>query len=108
MLIMGIGTCAEAPKDIYSYINIPVVTIVWSYGSLPPQEMQGRIVSVCVRALTTTVNNIEHTESQSYEGVSVIRVYFQPSVKVELALSQIAAIVQTILRVLALLRPRAF
>ncbi len=62
--------------------------------------MEGRIVTVCERALTTTVNDIEHTESESYQGVSVIRVYFQPTVKVELAVSQVTAIVQTVLRVL--------
>jgi multidrug efflux pump subunit AcrB len=100
MLLLGIGTCVEAPKDIYPYIDIPVVTIVWSYTGLPPQEMEGRIVTVCERALTTTVNDIEHTQSESYEGVAVIRVFFQPSVKVELAMSQITAVVQTILRVL--------
>src|SRR6201996_2793907 len=100
MLLFGIGTCVEAPKDIYPYIDIPVVTIVWSYTGLPPQEMEGRVVTICERAMTTTVNDIEHTESQSYQGVSVIRVFFQPKVKVELALSQITAIVQTILRVL--------
>jgi CzcA family heavy metal efflux pump len=100
MLLLGIGTCIEAPKDIYPYIDIPVVTIVWSYSGLPPQEMEGRIVTVCERALSTTVNDIEHTSSESYQGVSVIRVFFQPSVKVELALSQITAVVQTILRIL--------
>ena len=100
MLLLGIGTAVEAPKDIYPYINIPVVTIVWSYGGLPPAEMEGRIVTVCERALTTTVNDIEHTSSESYEGVAVIRVYFQPNVKVELAMSQITAVVQTILRTL--------
>jgi multidrug efflux pump subunit AcrB len=100
MLLFGIGTCVEAPKDIYPYINIPVVTIVWSYNGLPPEEMEGRIVTICERALTTTVNDIEHTQSESYQGVSVIRVFFQPNVKVELAMAQITAIVQTILRVL--------
>jgi multidrug efflux pump subunit AcrB len=100
MMLLGIGTAVEAPKDIYPYINIPVVTIVWSYSGLPPQEMEGRIVTVCERALTTTVNDIEHTSSESYQGVSVIHVYFQPSVKVELAMSQITAVVQTILRTL--------
>ncbi len=100
MMLLGIGTAVTAPKDIYPYINIPVVTIVWSYSGLPPQEMEGRIVTVCERALSTTVNDIEHTSSQSYQGVSVIRVYFQPTVKVELALSQITAVVQTILRIL--------
>jgi multidrug efflux pump subunit AcrB len=100
MLLFGIATSIESPKDIYPYIDIPVVTIVWSYAGLPPQEMEGRIVTICERALTTTVNDIEHTESESYQGVSVIRVYFQPKVKVELALAQITAVVQTILRVL--------
>jgi multidrug efflux pump subunit AcrB len=59
IFLLGVGTCVEAPKDIYPYINIPVVTIVWSYNGLPPQEMEGRIVTVCERALTTTVNASE-------------------------------------------------
>jgi multidrug efflux pump subunit AcrB len=100
IFLLGIGSAIEAPKDIFPYINIPVVTIVWTYSGLTPAEMEGRIVTVCERALTTTVNDIEHSESESYQGVSVIRVYFQPNVKVELALSQITAVVQTILRVL--------
>ncbi|WP_213805475.1 efflux RND transporter permease subunit [Granulicella sp. dw_53] len=100
MLLLGIGTCIEAPKDIYPYINIPVVTIVWTYSGLPTQDMEGRIVTVCERALTTTVNDIEHTQSESYQGVAVIRVFFQPTVKVELAMAQITAVVQTILRIL--------
>ena len=100
LFLLGVGSAFEAPKDIFPYIDIPVVTIVWSYAGLTPNEMEGRVVTVCERALTTTVNDIEHTESESYQGVSVIRVFFQPTVKVELALSQITAIVQTILRVL--------
>jgi multidrug efflux pump subunit AcrB len=100
ILLLGIGSAVEAPKDIFPYINIPVVTIVWTYTGLTPNEMEGRVVTVCERALTTTVNDIEHSESESYQGVSVIRVYFQPTVKVDLAMSQITAIVQTILRVL--------
>ena len=85
IFLLGIGSAIEAPKDIFPYINIPVVTIVWTYSGLTPTEMEGRVVTVCERALTTTVNDIEHTESESYQGVSVIRVYFQPTVKVELA-----------------------
>jgi multidrug efflux pump subunit AcrB len=100
IFLLGIGSAVTAPKDIFPYIDIPVVTIVWTYNGLPPNEMEGRIVTICERALTTTVNDIEHTESESYQGVSVVRVYFQPTVKVELAVSQITAIVQTILRVL--------
>ena len=100
LALLGIGSAVEAPKDIFPNINIPVVTVVWTYSGLTPAEMEGRIVTVCERALTTTVNDIEHSESESYQGVSVIRVYFQPKVKVELAVSQITAVVQTILRVL--------
>src|ERR1700712_4973514 len=98
ILILGIGAAVETPKDIFPYIDIPVVTIVWTYSGLPPTEMEGRMVTICERGLTTTVNDIEHTESESYQGVSVIRVYFQPSVKIELAIAQITSIVQTMLR----------
>lgn len=100
IFLLGIGSAIEAPKDIFPYIDIPVVTIVWTYTGLPPNEMEGRIVTVCERALTTTVNDIEHTESESYQGISVIKVFFQPNVKVELAISQVTSIVQTVLRVL--------
>ena len=99
LFILGIGSAIEAPKDIFPYINIPVVTIVWTYAGLTPTEMEGRIVTVCERALTTTVNDIEHQESESYQGVSIIKVYFQPDVKIELAVAQVTSIVQTILRV---------
>jgi CzcA family heavy metal efflux pump len=98
--LLGIGSAIEAPKDIFPYINIPVVTIVWTYSGLTPTEMEGRVVTPCERALTTTVNDMEHTESESYQGVSIIKVYFQPAVKVELALAQVTSIVQTILRAL--------
>src|SRR5579859_2747121 len=95
---LGIGSAIQAPKDIFPYIDIPVVTIVWAYPGLTPQEMEGRIVTVCERALTTTVNDIEHSESESYQGVSVVKVFFQPTVKVDLAVAQVTAIMQTILR----------
>jgi CzcA family heavy metal efflux pump len=100
IFLLGIGSAIETPKDIFPYINIPVITIVWTYAGLTPTEMEGRIVTICERALTTTVNDIEHSESESYQGVSVIRVYFQPNVKVELAYAQVTSIVQTILRTL--------
>ncbi len=100
LFLLGIGSAIQAPKDIFPYIDIPVVTIVWTYAGLTPTEMEGRVVTVCERALTTTVNDIEHTESESYQGVAVIKVFFQPTVKVELAYAQVTSIVQTILRVL--------
>ena len=100
IFLLGIGSAIEAPKDIFPYIDIPVVTVVWTYTGLTPTEMEGRIVTVCERAITTTVNDIEHQESESYQGVSIIKVYFQPDVKIELAVAQMTAIVQTVLRVL--------
>src|ERR1700760_3118309 len=100
ILILGAIAALVLPKDIFPYIDIPVVSIVWTYTGLTPDEMEKRIVTVSERAMTTTVNDIEHMESQSYDGVAVIKVFFQPKVKVELALSQITSIVQTLLRAL--------
>ena len=98
--ILGAISIFTMPTDIFPYIDIPVVSVVWSYTGISPDEMEKRIVTVSERAMTTTVNDIEHIESQAYNGVSVTKVFFQPNVKVELALSQVTAIVQTILRVL--------
>jgi multidrug efflux pump subunit AcrB len=100
MLVLGLTAIVTMPTDIFPYIDIPVVSIVWSYTGLSPDEMEKRMVTVCERAMTTTVNDIEHISSTSYTGVSVIRVYFQPKAKVELAIAQVTAIVQTILKVL--------
>jgi multidrug efflux pump subunit AcrB len=100
VLFLGALAAVITPKDIFPYINIPVVSVVWIYNGLTPEEMEKRVMTICERGLTTTVNDIEHIESQAYQGVAVIRVYFQPKVKVELALAQITAIVQTMLRVM--------
>ncbi len=96
--ILGVSAIITMPVDIFPYIDIPVVSAVWTYQGLSPEEMEKRVVTFFERALTTTVNDIEHIESQSYNGVSVTRVYFQPNAKVELALAQMTAIAQTILR----------
>jgi multidrug efflux pump subunit AcrB len=97
--ILGVSAIITMPVDIFPYIDIPVVSIVWSYTGLPAQEMEKRMVLIFERSMTTTVNDIEHIESQSYSGVSVTRVYFQPNAKVEVALSQVTAIAQTLLRI---------
>ncbi|MGP8244188.1 MAG: efflux RND transporter permease subunit [Bryobacteraceae bacterium] len=97
--VLGVASIVTMPVDIFPYIDIPVVSIVWSYNGLSPEEMEKRMVTVFERAMTTTVNDIEHIESQSYSGVSVTRVYFQPNVKVEMALAQVTAISQTLLRI---------
>jgi multidrug efflux pump subunit AcrB len=87
-----------APVDIFPNINIPVVSIIWNYTGFSPQNMEQRIVSTTERALTTTVNDIEHIESQSLNGVAVVKVYFHPSVKIDMAVAQITAVSQTQLR----------
>jgi multidrug efflux pump subunit AcrB len=96
--ILGVASIISMPVDIFPYIDIPVVSVVWNYAGLSPEEMEKRMVTTFERAMTTTVNDIEHIESQSYNGVSVTRVYFQPNAKVEVALSQVTAIAQTLLR----------
>src|SRR4051794_14981434 len=96
--ILGTASIISMPVDIFPYIDIPVVSVVWNYNGLSPEEMEKRMVTTFERAMTTTVNDIEHIESQSYSGVSVTRVYFQPNAKVEVALSQVTAIAQTLLR----------
>ena len=97
--ILGGAAIVTMPVDIFPYIDIPVVSVVWNYSGISPEEMEKRMVTIFERAMTTTVNDIEHIESQSYNGVSVTRVYFQPNVKVEMALAQITAIAQTLLRI---------
>ena len=100
ILILGVAAIFVMPTDIFPNIDIPVITVIWSYNGVSPDEMEKRITTVSERAMTTTVNDIEHIESQSYYGVSVVRVFFQPTAKVELAISQVTSIVQTILRIL--------
>jgi multidrug efflux pump subunit AcrB len=98
ILLLGATAIVTMPVDIFPYIDIPVVSVVWSYSGIPPEEMEKRIVTNFERAMTTTVNDIEHIESQSYYGVAVVRVYFQPKVHVDMAVAQISAISQSILR----------
>ncbi|VEH28127.1 cation/multidrug efflux pump [Legionella sainthelensi] len=98
LLIIGPLAIMRTPTDIFPDINIPVVSVVWTYTGLPPDEMGDRITSVFERAVTTTVNDIEHIESESLIGVSVVKLYFQKGVNVDMALSQVTAIAQTVLR----------
>jgi multidrug efflux pump subunit AcrB len=97
--ILGGTAIVTMPVDIFPYIDIPVVSIVWSYQGLSPEEMEKRLVTIFERSMTTTVNDIEHIESQSYSGVSVVRAFFQPNVKIDMALAQVTAISQTLLRI---------
>jgi len=96
--ILGTAAIVDMPVDIFPYIDIPVVSIVLNYSGLSPEEMEKRMVTSYERSMTTSVNDIEHLESQTYNGVAVTRVYFQPNAKVEVALAQITAMSQTLLR----------
>ncbi|MFZ5896672.1 MAG: efflux RND transporter permease subunit [Myxococcota bacterium] len=98
IVIVGIGTLLRMPTDIFPDIDIPVISVVFNYGGLNPQEMERRIVSNYERALSTTVNDIEHIESQTLAGVAVIKVFFQPGARIEAATAQITAISQTVVR----------
>jgi multidrug efflux pump subunit AcrB len=90
----------RTPTDIFPEINIPVISLVWTFTGLQPQEMEQRITGNVERGITTLVNDVEHTESQSLNGVAVIKVYFQPNANIQTALAQTAAISQTFLRFL--------
>jgi multidrug efflux pump subunit AcrB len=88
----------RTPTDIFPNIAIPVVSVVWSYDGFPPEDMADRIVTITERSMTTTVNDIEHIESQSYYGIAVIKLFFHPSVTIATALAQVTAVCQTQLR----------
>src|ERR1700738_4153730 len=90
----------RTPTDIFPEINIPVISLIWQYNGLQPQEREQRITANSERAVTTLVNDVEHIESQSLSGISVVKIYFQPTANVQTALAQTTAIVQTILRFL--------
>ena len=86
------------PVDIFPYIDIPVVSVLWVYSGLSPEEMEKRVVTGFERSLTSNVNDIEHIESQSYSGYAVVKIYFHPNVKIDMAVAQTTATMQTALR----------
>src|SRR5579859_2536657 len=91
-------TILRTPTDIFPDINIPVVSVVWFYTGMSPQDMADRIVANSERGITTTVNDIEHMESQSVYGLGVIKVFFRPGTNLQGAIAQITAICQTTVR----------
>jgi len=98
IFIFGGLAIVRTPTDIFPNIDIPVVSIIWNYNGLDPQDISDRIVSITERNLTTTVDNIAHIESQSLYGIAVVKVFFQPSVSIDKAIAQITANSQTQLR----------
>ncbi|MBV8209990.1 MAG: efflux RND transporter permease subunit [Burkholderiaceae bacterium] len=95
ILLLGAFVITRTPTDIFPNINIPVVAAIWRYTGLAPDEMSKRIVLFSERVAQTTVNDIEHTESQSLNGVAVVKYFFQPTVNEELSYAQITGVSQT-------------
>ena len=98
ILIFGVQAAIRTPTDIFPNIGIPVVSVVWSYTGLPPDDMAGRILSGYERALSTTVNDIAHIESKSLPGLGIVKIYFQPNVDISAAQTQVTSISQTVLK----------
>jgi CzcA family heavy metal efflux pump len=98
ILILGIYSILSMPTDIFPNIDIPVVTVVWNYTGLSAQEMANRITSNSERGMTTSVNDVEHIESQTLNGIAVIKVFFQPHVNVGAAVAQVNSINNVLLR----------
>ena len=94
ILIAGPLAALRTPVDIFPEIRIPVIAVIWQYTGLQPDQMAGRITTQFQRALTTTVNDIEHIESQSLAGIAIIKVFFQPNANIQTALAQVVAIEQ--------------
>src|SRR3979490_2358145 len=98
IMIFGIASACRPTTDIFPNIDIPVVSVVFSYTGLPPDDMTGRIVTFYKRSLTTSVNDIEHIESQSIPNYGIIKIFFQPTVNITAALARVSASSQTVLK----------
>src|SRR5690242_14776733 len=98
ILIIGPLAALRTPTDIFPEIRIPVIAAAWQYTGLPPDQMAGRITTLYERVLTTTVNDIEHIEANSYNGFGIVKIFFQPGVNVATANAQVTAVSQTVLK----------
>ena len=98
LLIIGPLAALRTPTDIFPDIRIPVIGVVWQYTGLPPDQMAGRITTPFERALTTTVNDIEHIVANSYNGFGIVKIFFQPNVDIRTANAQVTAISQTLIK----------
>ena len=96
LLVFGVVAVINMPVDIFPAINIPVISVLWSYGGLSPREMEQRVVTLAERVYSSYVNDIEHIESQSLNGLSIIKVYFQPDGNIEAGIAQLAATSQAV------------
>ncbi len=87
--IVGVLSAARTPVDIFPEIRVPVIAAAWNYAGLSPDDMSGRIITPYERILTTTVNDIDHIESQSMPGIGIVKIYFQPGVDIRTATAQV-------------------
>ncbi len=98
LLVFGVVAVGSMAIDIFPSINIPVVTVLWQYGGLSPREMEQRVVTLAERVYSSYVNDIEHIESQSLNGISIIKVYFQPDGDLAQGMAQLAASSQGVVK----------
>jgi multidrug efflux pump subunit AcrB len=98
ILLLGVTSIKNTPTDIFPEIDIPVVTVVWQYTGLSPDQMAKQITTFSEYTISSAVDNVKNIESQSLPGVSVIRIFFQPNVRIDAAIGQVTAVSQTILR----------
>jgi CzcA family heavy metal efflux pump len=96
--IMGVLAAMRTPVDIFPDIKVPVIAAAWQYSGLSPDDMSGRIITPYEKVLTTTVNDIEHIESQSMPGIGIVKIYFQPGADIRTATAQVASVSQTVLK----------
>src|SRR6185437_3833852 len=98
--LFGVRAAVITPSDIFPNIDLPVVSVVWSYSGMLPEDMSGRIVYYYERTLSTQVNDIQHVESQSHNGYGIVKIFFQPQVNIANAVAQVTAVSQTVLKYL--------
>ena len=98
ILVIGPLSALRTPTDIFPDIRIPVISVVWNYAGLQPDDMAGRIVTYYERTLGTTVNDVQHIESQSFRGYGIVKIFFQPSVDIRTATAQVTSVSQTVLK----------
>src|SRR6266542_3525556 len=98
IVILGVLAAFRMPTDIFPEINIPVASVIWSYSGISPEEISQIITIRSERAFTTSVNDIEHMESQSLPGLAVIKIFFHPNARIDAAVSQLTSASQSILK----------
>ena len=96
--ILGPLSANRTPTDIFPSVDIPVVAVAWQWRGLPPEEMAGRITRPFERALNSIVNDVEHIEATSYTGFGIVKIFFHPTVDINMANAQVTGVAQTLLR----------